>query len=284
MVRILALSDIYGEINIIDELTKIISEKFDVCIIAGGINNPNEDKSKEIFEKLLGISKNIVFVNGSTDKIEADETPNTHNLEISPLSLNKNGLKIGFLGIGGVPNRSVKKKSEFLNVWNESVGYNELLKRMKVNYNKIAIENPDFYIFVSHSPPYGIADYSKKITLNELESIHDIEEQDVEEKRKSSNPLHLGSKAIRDFVLKNKINLHLFGHVHKEGGKKIKVNNTIFINLAHLSPLPYKLTGRKYSIIYVDKENINIVFNNVVNPSLDLKEFLEVYLREPRRR
>ena len=182
------------------------------------------------------------------------------------------------MGIGGVPDRSIKRKSEYQNIWNEALWRNKLLRKMNVDYNKIKIEKPDFFFFISHIPPYGIADYSRKITLNELESTRDIEEQDIEEKRKSTNPLHLGSKIIKEFVLKNKIHIHIFGHVHKEGGKLIKSKDTTFINVAHISTLPYKLTGRKFCIVHVDKENVQVEFKNVVNPELYLENFLEVYL------
>jgi len=278
MIKIIALSDIYGEIEIINELTERFDKKFDVCIIPGGINKPKKDKSKEIFEKLTKISEKILFVNGGTDKIEIENTQEISNLENNPIILNKRRLKIGFLGIGGVPDRSIKRKTEYQNIWNETLLRNELLRKMNVDYNKIKIEKPDFFFFISHTPPYGIADYSRKITLNELESTQDIEEQDIEEKRKSTNPLHLGSKIIREFLLKNKIHIHIFGHVHKEGGKLIRYKDTTFINVAHISTLPYKLTGRKFCIIHVDKKNIQVEFRNVVNPELDLKNFLEVYL------
>ena len=278
MIRIIALSDIYGEIEIINELIERFDKKFDVCIIAGGINKPNENKSKEIFEKLTEISEKILFVNGGTDKIEIEDSQKISNLENNPIVLNKNELKIGFLGIGGVPDRSIKRKSEYQNIWNEALWHNKLLRKMNVDYNKIKIEKPDFFFFISHTPPYGIADYSRKITLNELESTQDIEEQDIEEKRKSTNPLHLGSKIIREFILRNKIHIHIFGHVHKEGGKLIRSKDTTFINVAHLSTLPYKLTGRKFCIVHVDKENVQVEFKNVVNPELDLENFLEVYL------
>ena len=278
MIKILALSDIYGDIEIVKELVEAYNRDFDVCVIAGGINKPKEDKSKEIFEELLEISEKLLFVNGGTDIINTKENNKIHNLETEPLILNKDNLKIGFLGIGGVPDRSIKRKSEYPNTWNEALWSNNLMRKLSVDYNKLKIEKPDFYFFISHSPPYGIADYSKKITLNELESTQDIEEQDIEEKRKSSTPLHLGSKIIKSFVLKNKIHAHFFGHVHKEGGKIIKTKDIIFANISHLSTLPYKLTGRKFCIIQVNNENIDIEFRNVVNPNLDLENFLEVYL------
>lgn len=280
MIKILALSDIYGEIEVIEELIDIIEEKFNICVIAGGINKPKEDVSREIFEELLKISEKILFVNGGTDKVEFHEDKNIWNLEIEPFVLNKDGIKIGFFGIGGVPNRSIKRKKEYLNIWNEGFKdvERELLKKLEVNYEKVQLNKPDFSFFISHSPPYGIADYSKKITLNEFEVLQDIEEYDIEEKKTTSNPIHLGSKILKEFIFKKKINVHLFGHVHKEGGKIIRIENTLFINVAHLSTIPYKLTGRKYCTICINQKNLNIEFKSVVNPDLNLEDFLEIYI------
>jgi len=278
MIKIIALSDIYGEIEIINELIERFDKKFDACIIAGGINKPKEDKSKKIFDRLLKISERVLFVNGGTDKIELKDDQEIRNLENNPLILNRNGLKIGFLGIGGVPDRSIKRKSDYQNIWNEVLCHDKLLRKINVDYNKIKIEKPDFFFFISHTPPYGIADYSRKITLNELESIQDLEKEDIEEKRELISPLHLGSKIIKKFVSKNKVHVHIFGHVHKEGGKLLKSNNTLFANVSHISTLPYKLTGRKYGIIQIDKNNINIRFGSVVDSDLDFETFLEKYL------
>ena len=125
MIKILALSDIYGETEIIEELTDIIEEKFNVCVIAGGINKPKEDVSKKIFEELLKISEKVLFVNGGTDKVELNADKSIYNLEIEPFVLDKDSIKIGFFGIGGVPNRSIKKKKEYLNIWNEDFENNK---------------------------------------------------------------------------------------------------------------------------------------------------------------
>lgn len=45
---------------------------------------------------------------------------------------------------------------------------------------------------------------------------------------------HCGNKTLRNFILKNKIDLHICGHLHENFGKKDKIKNTIVIN-----PGPY---------------------------------------------
>ena len=64
-------------------------------------------------------------------------------------------------------------------------------------------------IFVTHAPPYGT-----KVDLIVGE--------------------HCGNKTYRDFIIKNKVDLHICGHLHENFGKKGKLKNTEIIN-----PGPY---------------------------------------------
>ena len=95
--------------------------------------------------------------------------------------------------------------------------------------------------------------------------------------KKSTNPLFLGSKILQEFTKNNKVDVHIFGHVHKEGGKKVIKDNTIFLNIAHLSSLPYKLTGRKVCLINMGEE-IKTEFQSIVNNKLEFEEFLHSYI------
>ena len=36
-----------------------------------------------------------------------------------------------------------------------------------MNYEKLRFSNPDYIILLTHTPPYGIADYSKEIAFDE---------------------------------------------------------------------------------------------------------------------
>lgn len=67
------------------------------------------------------------------------------------------------------------------------------------------IKNTDKIIFVTHAPPY-----KTKIDL--------------------VNSQHVGSKAIRDFIIREKPLYHISGHIHETENKKDKLNKTVLLN------------------------------------------------------
>ena len=78
------------------------------------------------------------------------------------------------------------------------------------NFRKIIRKNRDKKIvFITHAPPYGT-----KVDLIVGE--------------------HCGNKTYRDFIAKNKVDLHICGHLHENFGKKDKIKNTEIVN-----PGPY---------------------------------------------
>lgn len=276
--RILALSDIYSNEYIIRELaSKFQKKKFDIIILAGGYSYFGEKNGLNILESLLDFGDKVLFVPGGTDekKIEYNLNENIINLDENHFIIpSKTGI-LGFLGLGGVPNKSIRNKIEFPYRWFESINWESIKQKLEMNLEKLFLEKVDFIILVSHSPPYHIADYSKKINLSELKV--DIDDSVENLKRKSKNPIFLGSRILKEFIDENKIDLHIFGHVHKRGGKIIREDNTIFVNVAHLNPDPYKLTGRKVSLIDINK-NIKIKFRHIVEEFLDFEMFLKTYL------
>jgi len=277
--RILALSDIYGNFDLIDDLRRKFSdEKYDAIIVAGGISDVKNNNIRKVLTLLANLGEKILFVPGGNDQKEAGiNQENIINIDGNFDIIEKNGIKVGFFGLGGVPDRSIKKKRQYPYRWNEGICFNDFIRKLKTNYQKLKLEKVDYIILVTHSPPYHIADYSRKITLNEFETTEEAEEQDVEDKKRLTNPLFLGSRILYEFTKNNKVDVHIFGHVHKEGGKKVIKNDTIFLNIAHLSLLPYKLTGRKVCFVNVDKE-INVEFQSVVNDRLEFEEFLHSYI------
>jgi len=277
--KILALSDIYGNTDLISELHKKYSNiYFDIVIVAGGISNIKKDNSYNILKSLAGIGERILFVPGGNDQKQMNFSENNIiNLDKSYVVIEKDELKVGFIGLGGVPERSIKREKDYPYRWNETICRNDFMRNLKTNYQKLRLEKVDYVILVSHSPPYHIADYSRKITLNEFETTMEAANQDLEDKKRTANSLFLGSKILRDFTKDNKIHLHIFGHVHKQGGKRVVEGNTIFLNVSHLSQLPYKLTGRKVCIIELSKK-IKIEFQSIVNDKLEFEEFLHSYI------
>jgi len=289
--KILAISDIYEDIELIEQLRKkFCQEQIDIVLITGGIGFYHPQRSKEyndnvnrIFGILSSIGEKVIFVPGGTDpdRLQAD------NLGI--INIDKDGylfdedIKIGFLGLGGVPRHSIRNKEEFQYTWDEGIFFDSHLKKLKVAYEKVEVDNPDYFILVTHSPPYKIADYAKKITLNILSNVEEFEEEDKPKKEKkkekvSTNPVHLGSRIIREFLNRKKIDIHIFGHVHKKGGSKVDDKNAIFFNVSHLSPDPYRLTGRKYLLLELTKDSINYHFDSLVEKILPFEDFLIKYL------
>lgn len=85
-------------------------------------------------------------------------------------------------------------------------GDEEFLKR------KFDLIPVDIDILITHSPPYGIMD----------KGLH----------------LHLGSHELRNIVLDAcrlpRMKLHVFGHIHECGGKKINTPLCSFVNASHV--------------------------------------------------
>ena len=121
--------------------------------------------------------------------------------------------------------------------------------------------------------------------LQELrEEISETEKREAKPKedeiRKSTrNPRRLGSKILKEFVDFYKPDIHICGHVHKQGGKIITTKGqTQVFNVSHLSDMPYKLTGRKYLMLQFEKLKIIPKFNSVVMKDISFNSFIETYL------
>jgi len=176
-----------------------------------------------------------------------------------------------------------------LYLWDENVPIvkESLMTELKIQIEKIAQAGPDYIILVTHSPPYGIADRSKPITLHEMLVLEDILEElkgetkteAREQAKKQTSIRHIGSRVISEFIKYYKPDIHIFGHVHKEGGKIEVKEATKFFNVSHLSPLPYKLTGRKYLYLKINKRGTTATFDHVI-PERDISfsEFIDRYL------
>ncbi|MEM4297678.1 MAG: metallophosphoesterase family protein, partial [Nitrososphaerota archaeon] len=111
------------------------------------------------------------------------------------------------------------------------------------------------------------------------EILLDTEYKEEKGKRATMNPRRLGSKAIKEFVDYYKPDIHIFGHVHKQGGKVIHEDETYFFNVSHFSLMPYKLTGRKFLKIRINEERkFGHSFDSLVIKEFYFKDFLERYL------
>jgi len=287
---LIALSDIYGDIDALKEFVQKldIGEKDRrVFILAGDIGfTLNQQEYKQIFSLLANSSNCVLYVPGDTDIENLNvNLPNVINLDKNSFSLEIDGIRLGFLGLGGAPKNSIREDELLPNTYDETIPIlkDGILTSLKINLEKIMLNNPHYVVLVTHSPPYGIADRSTPITLKEItileEIVLDVDYKEEKGKRAAASPRRLGSKAIKEFVEYYKPDIHIFGHVHKQGGKYMQEGDTYFYNVCHFSLTPYKLTGRKFLTIKITKEKeFKASFDNFVTKELYFKDFLEKYL------
>jgi Icc-related predicted phosphoesterase len=281
--QIIAISDIYGDEEIVEELIDRIKSRSNerIVIVAGDIGlydkreeNDYLERVRRIFYMLLSVCKSVFYVPGDTDlkTLEIDDE-RIINLDRQYYIAEMGNMKIGLFGLGGAPKHSVRESFPYL--WDERINvvHEDTLKTLKMNYEKLIANGTELTIMVTHSPPYRVADYSIPITLKEFVVLEEITEEQ-RAKTKSRNPRHLGSKAIKEFVNDLKPDVHIFGHVHKQGGKIAGKS----VNVSHLSALPYKLTGRKFLRMDIAKEGVRYSFDSVVDGYIEFEEFIECYL------
>lgn len=82
-------------------------------------------------------------------------------------------------------------------------------------WNKIP---SDIDILITHCPPYGILDETREIKFSGF----------------TKQKQNVGSVSLRNQVLSRErfpnLKLHVFGHIHENGGKTFKTNFTTFVN------------------------------------------------------
>ena len=288
---LIAISDIYGDVEMVKELLRRLegAREQRVIVVAGDIGITSEYQERhKILSMLAENAKYVLYVAGDTDPKDMKiDVPNVINLDGRGFFIEINDIKLGFIGLGGAPRHSVRKDEPLPNLFDESIQIvrDRLLRSLRISLEKIMLNRPDYVILVTHSPPYGMADRSTPITLREFIVLEEIladvigyEQRKEEAKKVSISPRKLGSRIIRDFVINYKPDIHIFGHVHKQGGKVIRYRDTTFFNVSHLSPLPYRLTGRKFLLVRFKERMYDFVFDHLVLKNLPFEFFLESYL------
>jgi Icc-related predicted phosphoesterase len=298
--ELIAISDIYGNPKIVGELASRLDNKLReerIIVIAGDVANKlgsatYQKDVNEIFSVLREHAAHVLFIPGDTDDEDLRTGfDNVISLDRSSFSVEIGGVRLGFIGFGGAPRQSLRENEPTSYVWDEEIIEQGIIVDLKIALEKASLPpTPDYIILVTHSPPYGIADYSTPITMREMLVVEEVneellqlisapkEEKASETKRPSRSPRRLGSHVIKKFADYYKPDIHLFGHVHKQGGK-FQINEaTQFLNTSHLSSVPYKLTGRKYLRLEITRDKVSHSFDSVVSKDLSFADFVETYL------
>ena len=251
---LIAISDIYADLKTVQDLVSILGERKienRVVIVTGDLGVKATSKHyaqdvNQILSSLSAVCRHLFYLPGDSDDREFEVTgTKAKNLDKRNYIIEVEDVKVGLLGLGGAPTHSVRSNEPVTYLWDESVPFiaESQSTELKINIEKLMHGQPDYVVLVTHSPPYGIADRSKPITLREMTVLEDLlDELKGEEKpappepttKAPTSPRHLGSRILREFVRYYKPDIHVFGHVHKEGGKAETQEATKFFNVSHL--------------------------------------------------
>lgn len=219
MLTILSIAEIHSEteniLNFIDWLSK--NEKFDLIVFNGdllGSSQDNEFIAETILEILKSSNKPLITIPGNNDG-KIFEIFKKHSIFLHNNFYVHNN--VAFFGYGGAitPARSTSlEPSE-----------QELKVRLNSLYEKV--KDYPIKVLVTHMPP-------KNTRLDLVGSMH------------------VGSEEIRNFILKNKINLAICAHIIEARGYDF-LGNTVLIN-------PGKFSEGNYAIIKIN-DNGSIEFN-----------------------
>jgi Icc-related predicted phosphoesterase len=188
--RLLLFSDVHLNENHCRRLVKL-SRQVDIVVGAGDYCSLRRNLDK-VIGWLRPISTPTVLVPGNAESY--DELVNACENWSSSKILHGNGVEIQgifFYGLGGgIPKTPFGSWS-----W-------DFTEKQAENLLRACPENA---ILISHSPPKGILD-------------------------RSSFGMHLGSKAVKQFMEEKSPQLIVCGHIHESGGKIKKKGKTTIIN------------------------------------------------------
>lgn len=130
-------------------------------------------------------------------------------------------------------------------------------KKIYATLQKAFIKAAKPVILVTHLPPYRILDLATRHGVN-----------------------HVGSKAVRKIIEEYSPFLCICGHVHKDGGKRAFLKDTLVVNIAALwDDEVSKSQSRRFAIIDIDeKKSYSLTFDYLINTDLPLEKFIKKYV------
>lgn len=225
--RLLVIADIHADIEnllkFVDEIKK--REVFDVVISPGDFVDTLIPKYTDVYEvfdiiieELKLLEKPIITVPGNQDGDILEELKKqTYCVHGKGYMFND----IGFYGYGGArtpANTSLEPNDE------------EIFHGLEKSYNEI--KKAKFKVQVTHMPPF-----ETKLDLLPF-------------------GIHVGSKAIRNFIQLRNPTLAVSAHIHESRGVD-RINNTLIVN-------PGRFTEGNYALVTITERDINIELKNLL--------------------
>lgn len=209
MIKVVVISDthcLHHEVDVPDG---------DILIHAGDITNIGEFGVLADFNEWLGQlpHKYKIVIAGNHDKCFEKKPIASRGLLKNCIYLENSGVEIMGLKIWGSPLTSTLPSWSFV----------ETDEAKRFEFWKQIPENLD--ILVTHGPPRGILDQVPDWQMGEL----------VEE--------NCGDGMLLAEITRKKVPIHIFGHIHENGGKMVKGEHTTFYNVSQCDPM-YNITNK----------------------------------------
>ena len=217
--RILVLADIHSRLDKLEEvLEKAEKERFDLVVCAGNLTDcfdspldlEQVDVADMVVQKLLLLKKPLLCIPGNHDPFEVVDLFEEYGVNVHDRTRKVLGME--FIGFGGAetPFRTVFEPTD-----------PEVKEGLE--HNSKNLQAGKFFLVV-HNPP-------KDTKLDKILSGE-----------------HVGSKAIREFILSKKPLLAISAHIH-EGAGEDKLGETVLF-------YPGPVIGGKYGIVEVGGNKI----------------------------
>jgi len=202
-ITILAFSDWrIQEITDVLSFVQDLKEPVDFILYGGDDIGRFEEEGINYFTELSDYTKQrkVLAVIGNDDFPEEKKvlaSKNVHDLHEKPFIFKE----FGFIGLeASTSGPAIVRHTE-----------KEVEKHLKKQYGQVKGKS---LIILSHTPPYGILDLG--IRFAELdEGSH-----------------HIGSKSLKEFIQRNKVNLVVCGHCHSHGRLSTQFEDTTVVNVS----------------------------------------------------
>ena len=182
IMKIIAVSDIHGHYAEIDEIL-VQEQDFDVLVLAGDLTNQGKPAEAEAaVMSFQRYGKPVFVVAGNMDLPGTEE-----RFQALGAGLNARGIIIGetgFFGVSGSPPTLFRTPYE--------ISEEEIARRLEEGWR--AVERTRHRILVPHAPPYRT-----KLDRTYI-------------------GMHVGSKAVREFVTHRRPDILICGHIHEARG------------------------------------------------------------------
>ena len=223
--RILGFSDMHGSIEIVERILAL-ERRFDLVIIAGDITTVGTPTELEkSIRRVEAFGKPVLAVAGNMDPL-----PLERKLEQIGVSIDSRGVLIGdvgFFGVSGAP-------ASPLNTPNE-ISEREITDRAEKGWKAVAAAR--WKIFVPHASP-------KDTALDRVKGGK-----------------HVGSTAVRDFIVRRKPDATICGHIHEARG----MDEIAGKKVANCGP-----AGKGYYVVLTIDETVKMENRSIMQDPLTL--------------